>query len=156
MSKVVKAQNLNNHSEDVYAPIKQPDPIKLRIGVFGPLDFVDYERFKRIVDGWLQRVLSTTHAGLKENEFVFVGGGVKGVDRLLEIYCAEKRYLLNAYRPDWEKYPGDANKQRNRNMCRQANSILIFFWANKQHDIDIVPGLECARKQELNVTIFNL
>jgi len=60
----------------------------VKLGIVGYRDFNDYNKFKNIVEDYIEEV------GKPE---IIISGGAKGVDTMAEKYAKENKYQMKVY-----------------------------------------------------------
>lgn len=84
-----------------------------KIAVVGSRGFDDYNKMKKILDGFDIKLI--------------VSGGAKGADSLAERYAVENDIETIIFEPEWNKYGMKAGYLRNIKIVDSAD-IIIAFW----------------------------
>lgn len=109
-----------------------------RMIVAGSRDFSDYDYLAKMLDGLSAHIADT---------ITILCGECRGADRLGKRYAIEHGYDVASYPADWKKYGKSAGYIRNREMAKNADS-LVAFWngvsRGTKHMIDLATeyGLE--------------
>lgn len=116
-----------------------------RILIAGSRDFCDYCYLEECVDDFISRTFPD------EKEIVVMSGTARGADRLGEIYSINRKYDLEKYPADWDRYGRSAGFRRNEQMVEIADAA-IMFWDGISHgtkhaiDISMKKGIPCEVK----------
>ena len=118
----------------------------IKVIIAGTRDFDNYELLKQKMDKIL--------AGKVRNneEIIIISGTARGADKLGEKYAREKRYKIERYPANWDKYGKRAGYIRNEQMAKVADAC-VCFWDEQskgtKHMIDL------AKKYKLALRVIN-
>ncbi|MEQ8240526.1 MAG: hypothetical protein RIA69_15005 [Cyclobacteriaceae bacterium] len=83
----------------------------------------------------------------KENPEVLVVGGKPGSDQLAQQYGMEMDILTQIFPPDYGLHGRSANYQRNLEMIRNSNRILIFWNQQSKGLFNYLPYIKEQKKK---------
>ena len=116
-----------------------------RILIGGGRNFNDYEYLEKSVDEFISETFPD------EKEITIISGAARGADRLGEAYSLARKYNLERYPADWDKYGKSAGFRRNEDMVKIADAA-IMFWDGSSHgtkhaiEISREKGIPCDVK----------
>lgn len=91
-----------------------------RVVISGSRSFTDYERFCRVLNGYLDII--------GRDNLVFISGHAsRGPDEMIIRFCMENDYPFETFPADWENEGKKAGYLRNLVM-RDRSSHLLAFW----------------------------
>lgn len=59
--------------------------------------------------------------------FIFISGGAKGTDSLVEHYAKTNKHTIEIILPDWKMYQKRAGLVRNVSIVQKADTIIAFW-----------------------------
>lgn len=127
------------HVEPIMDKIK-PD---YRIIVAGGREFNKY----RLLEKTLNKLLKEKS---KTHNIIIVSGTAKGADTLGETYATRKKYQIEQFRANWNKYGNFAGILRNEDIAKVANAC-VCFWDGKSTGTKSM--IELAKKYKLQVRV---
>lgn len=94
---------------------------EFKVIICGSRDFTDYELLKRKCDLLLSKKI--------ENgcNITIISGCAKGADTLGENYAEERKFNIEKYPANWDKYGRGAGFIRNEEMSKVAHACIAFF-----------------------------
>lgn len=92
---------------------------KITVGVVGSREIKDREFVFSALDFYLARLL-------EEYEVVLVSGGCVGIDRISELYAAEKGLKTEIYLPDYKQYGKAATHIRNKQIVDNSDYLIAI------------------------------
>jgi len=105
------------------------------LGIVGTRRFDDYDKFKEIVDNYLE------FQGIRPE--LIVSGGAPGIDSLAEQYAQNKDIPIKIYPADWDKYGRRAGPIRNTQIVDACTHLLAL------PDSKSIGTLDTIKKAEL-------
>lgn len=112
-----------------------------KVIIAGSRGFDDYRNLEYFCDVVL----------MNEENITIVSGTANGADKLGEKYTINRKYKIDKFPANWDKYGKSAGYIRNSDMADYSD-ILIAFWDNKskgtKHMIDL------ANKKNLKVVTY--
>lgn len=91
----------------------------LRVLVSGTRDGVDYIVIKYAID-YVSKLYHGYH-------FTLIHGTANGVDKQTAHYCSSLRWVVEEFRPEWNKYGKYAGIGRNQDMVNSKPDYGIFI-----------------------------
>jgi len=89
-----------------------------RVIIAGGRDFADFELLERTMDNLLANSVDDVQV---------ICGMARGADSLGGVYAAKKKYSVQYFPADWDKYGKAAGYKRNEQMAQNADA-LVAFW----------------------------
>jgi hypothetical protein len=72
-------------------------------------------------------IVSETIKNLDIGFDLIISGGAKGADTLAKKYCVDNNINIKEYLPEWDRYGRGAGIQRNKEMLKVSDFVLIFW-----------------------------
>lgn len=113
----------------------------MRLAIVGSRDFVDHERFSRIVDK------------VRGDITLIVSGGARGADTLAENYAKKKPIPYLIFPADWDKHGKKAGILRNQDIVDNADAMIAFLAPESKGTRD---SIKKAQKKGITVHIVNV
>jgi hypothetical protein len=102
----------------------------MKIIVAGSRDFNNYELLKETMD----KIIG------EETDITIISGCARGADKLGERYAEERKYKLELYPAEWDKFGRASGYIRNRSMALNGE-VCVVFWDGQskgtQHMINL-------------------
>jgi uncharacterized phage-like protein YoqJ len=112
----------------------------MKIAVVGGRDFEDYNKMQRVIESYFDDNIELWD----RKNVIFVSGGAKGADSLMEKFAKKFDYNTLIFKPDWNLYGKSAGFVRNRKII-QNSDVVFAFWDGKskgtKNSIDIAKEL---------------
>src|SRR5574344_367518 len=112
----------------------------MKIAVVGGRDFEDYNKMQRVIESYFDDNIELWD----RKNVIFVSGGAKGADSLMEKFAKKFDYNTLIFKPDWNLYGKSAGFVRNRKII-QNSDVVFAFWDGKskgtKNSIDIAEEL---------------
>ena len=75
-----------------------------------------------------------------------ISGGAEGVDQLAERYALEHSLAMTVIRPDYKTYERHAPLVRNREICHEADYVLIFWDGRSRGSMNVI--MTCIKQNK--------
>lgn len=118
--------------------------LEFKVIICGSRDFTDYELLKSKCDLLLSKKIEDGY------RITIISGCAKGADTLGEKYANERKFDIEKYPADWNKYGKGAGFIRNEEMSKNAQACIAFF-SSKNESIGTKDMVKRATEKKLLV-----